>query len=447
MAFLVWVLWDYMTGRKPSLIGSVNGMIVGLVAITPAAGFVNGYGAMLIGVIASSIVYLAYNYLSRCRPFRNVDDTLGVVYTHGFAGVVGGLLVGVLADSNMAVYINPDGTPWFSGTGSLHLLRVQVYGRAVGDLLHRDRHVHHPQARRARDPAADERQGARGGRHRDPRARGVPVGHPVARLHRRRDRPGRPHPPHRSRPSADRRRGPGDRARRAPGPSDSREDEMATKIIVSYDGSDNDRDALALGRKLANAGASLALAYVRHMHETGGREQLAEHEADALLAGGAAWLGNPDVPRFVVLSASTPEGLKELAAKEEASAIVFGSAYRTTPGHVDPQASAQRFMEGGSLAVAVAPAGYHDFADAPITTIAAVDEEGDTSAAQTAATLASKLGATVADRASQDVSLLIVGSKAVAVHGTVMISAASAYLIELTPCPTIVLPRGVPLAL
>jgi ammonium transporter, Amt family len=126
VAFLVWVIWDYMTGRKPSLIGSVNGMIVGLVAITPAAGFVNGYGAMLIGVIASSVVYLAYNYLSRCRPFRNVDDTLGVVYTHGFAGVVGGLMVGILADSNMAVYINPDGSPWFSGTGSLHLLRVQA---------------------------------------------------------------------------------------------------------------------------------------------------------------------------------------------------------------------------------------------------------------------------------------------------------------------------------
>jgi Amt family ammonium transporter len=130
VAFLVWVIWDYMTGRKPSLIGSVNGMIVGLVAITPAAGFVNGYGAILMGIIASSIVYVAYNYVSRLRPFRNVDDTLGVIYTHGFAGLAGGLLVGVFADSNMAVYVNPDGTPWFSATGGAHLLKEQALAAA-----------------------------------------------------------------------------------------------------------------------------------------------------------------------------------------------------------------------------------------------------------------------------------------------------------------------------
>jgi Amt family ammonium transporter len=120
VAFLVWVGWDYATGRKPSLLGSVNGMIVGLVAITPAAGFVNGWGAILIGVIASSLVYVAYNYLALLRPFRNVDDTLGVVYTHGFAGLVGGLLTGLLADSAMEV------APGFSVTGSLHLLKWQA---------------------------------------------------------------------------------------------------------------------------------------------------------------------------------------------------------------------------------------------------------------------------------------------------------------------------------
>jgi Amt family ammonium transporter len=122
VAFLVWVAWDYATGRKPSLIGSVNGMIVGLVAITPGAGFVNGWGAIIIGVIGSTLVYFALNYLSRVRPFRNVDDTLGVVYTHGFAGLAGGLLVGIFANSAMA-------ETTLAGTisgGGLHLLGWQA---------------------------------------------------------------------------------------------------------------------------------------------------------------------------------------------------------------------------------------------------------------------------------------------------------------------------------
>ncbi|MEA2197512.1 MAG: ammonium transporter, Amt family [Solirubrobacteraceae bacterium] len=110
VAFLVWVVWDYATGRKPSLIGGVNGMIVGLVAITPAAGYVNGFGAIAMGAIASTLVYFALNYLSRMRPFRNVDDTLGVIYTHGFAGFAGGLLTGVFADPSMIGAYGPTGT-------------------------------------------------------------------------------------------------------------------------------------------------------------------------------------------------------------------------------------------------------------------------------------------------------------------------------------------------
>ncbi len=103
VAFLVWVGWDYITGRKPGLISGVNGMITGLVCITPAAGYVNGWGAIAIAVIGSTIVYMALNYLSRMRPFRNVDDTLGVIYTHGIAGFAGGMLTGVFADPQMAL--------------------------------------------------------------------------------------------------------------------------------------------------------------------------------------------------------------------------------------------------------------------------------------------------------------------------------------------------------
>jgi len=120
VAFLVWVGCDYATRRKPSLLGSVNGMIVGLVAITPAAGFVNGYGAIMIGVIASVVVYVAYNYLALVPPFNRVDDTLGVIYTHGFAGLLGGLLTGVFADSAMYV------VPGFSVHGGLNLLKWQA---------------------------------------------------------------------------------------------------------------------------------------------------------------------------------------------------------------------------------------------------------------------------------------------------------------------------------
>src|SRR5262249_60048579 len=59
VSFLVWVALDYLTGRKPSLIGSVNGMIVGLVAITPRARFVNRLGAIIIGVLAPSPLHPA----------------------------------------------------------------------------------------------------------------------------------------------------------------------------------------------------------------------------------------------------------------------------------------------------------------------------------------------------------------------------------------------------
>jgi Amt family ammonium transporter len=116
VAFLVWVAWDYIFRDKPSLIGSVNAMITGLVAITPAAGYVNGYGAIIIGAIAATIVWMAIRFLSRVWPFRVVDDTLGVVYTHGIAGLSGGLLVGIFADPNMFLFFGSNGK---TGMGSI----------------------------------------------------------------------------------------------------------------------------------------------------------------------------------------------------------------------------------------------------------------------------------------------------------------------------------------
>jgi ammonium transporter, Amt family len=107
VALLTWVLWDMFASRqrKPTFLGAVNGMIAGLVGITPAAGFVNSFGAIIIGLVTSSVVWMSWNWLGRTRLFKKVDDTLGVVHTHGIAGLTGGLLVGVLADPNVIVYL------------------------------------------------------------------------------------------------------------------------------------------------------------------------------------------------------------------------------------------------------------------------------------------------------------------------------------------------------
>jgi Amt family ammonium transporter len=131
-AMLTWMFIDTLTSGKPQLIGSVNGMITGLVAITPAAGYVNGYGAILIGVLASSIPWFTMNKLSPALPiFRRVDDALGVVHTHGFAGLIGGLTVGLVADSGMIVYYGTGKTAAVSITGGWHQFTLQLGAAAT----------------------------------------------------------------------------------------------------------------------------------------------------------------------------------------------------------------------------------------------------------------------------------------------------------------------------
>ncbi len=112
---LVWVGMDaWLTKeRKPTFLGAVNGMICGLVGITPCAGWVSGWGAIIVGATCTIVVWVAWNYLSKVRPFSKVDDALGVIYTHGIAGLTGGLLLGIFGDPNMIEYgcghLNPVG--------------------------------------------------------------------------------------------------------------------------------------------------------------------------------------------------------------------------------------------------------------------------------------------------------------------------------------------------
>jgi len=97
-SLIVWTLCDVLYFGKPAVIGATQGMITGLVVITPAAGFVDGWAAIVMGIFAGIMPWASLNIAGRrLRLFTAVDDTLGVVHTHLVAGFVGGFLTGVFA--------------------------------------------------------------------------------------------------------------------------------------------------------------------------------------------------------------------------------------------------------------------------------------------------------------------------------------------------------------
>jgi len=223
---------------------------------------------------------------------------------------------------------------------------------------------------------------------------------------------------------------------------------MSTNLIVSYDGTVNDDDAVALAKLLARSGAQLALAYVRHSREFDARrEELAQHDAERRLDHGAALLDADETPRHVVISASTGEGLQHLADAEGAAVIVFGSDYRTPPGHAEPGTSAQHLLEGGSVAIAVAAAGLRTEEDAAIKTIAIAGPDGDSAATQTAEALASRLGATIVPTNAKQVDLLVVGSQPGSPGGRIALSGATRSLLNSAHGSVLVVPHDKPVNL
>jgi Amt family ammonium transporter len=100
-AGLSWMFFDVLKGKKPSVLGFCIGAVVGLVAITPAAGFVAVPQSITIGVVAAIISNIAVYYKQKSK----VDDTLDVFPCHGIGGMVGMLLTGVFATTT----VNSDG--------------------------------------------------------------------------------------------------------------------------------------------------------------------------------------------------------------------------------------------------------------------------------------------------------------------------------------------------
>ena len=120
-AALVWMLAEWALTGKPSVLGIISGAIAGLVAITPAAGFVNAAGALGIGGIAGIACFAAAYWLKRRLRY---DDSLDVFAVHGVGGIVGAILTGVFAMETIG------GAPGaIDGNGGQVL--TQLYGVAV----------------------------------------------------------------------------------------------------------------------------------------------------------------------------------------------------------------------------------------------------------------------------------------------------------------------------
>ena len=95
VAALSWMFTEWAITKKPTVLGLASGMIAGLVAITPAAGFVNIVGSTIIGVLAGFICYFS---VTAMKPKIGYDDALDVFGIHGIAGIIGAILTGVFAD-------------------------------------------------------------------------------------------------------------------------------------------------------------------------------------------------------------------------------------------------------------------------------------------------------------------------------------------------------------
>jgi len=118
-AALAWMFAEWMVAKKPSVLGMISGAVAGLVAITPASGFVNPTGALIIGISAGIVCYLASVHMKKAIGYDDALDCFGV---HGVGGALGAMLTGVFASNA----INSAGKGWLID-GNFGQMLIQFY--------------------------------------------------------------------------------------------------------------------------------------------------------------------------------------------------------------------------------------------------------------------------------------------------------------------------------
>ena len=118
-AALAWMAAEWVVSKKPTMLGMASGAVAGLVAVTPASGFVNPNGALAIGVAAGVVCYLSAVFLKRALKY---DDSLDAFGVHGVGGFLGAILTGVFADASI------------NAAGKVHSALTQFYG-CIGTIV------------------------------------------------------------------------------------------------------------------------------------------------------------------------------------------------------------------------------------------------------------------------------------------------------------------------
>jgi Amt family ammonium transporter len=118
-AALGWMIMEWMINKKPSVLGMISGAVAGLVAITPASGFVNPMGALVIGFSAGVVCYFASVWVKKWLGYDDALDTWGV---HGVGGALGAMMTGMFASNA----INSSAKGWLID-GNAHQMLIQFY--------------------------------------------------------------------------------------------------------------------------------------------------------------------------------------------------------------------------------------------------------------------------------------------------------------------------------